>query len=539
MSGLGGAVGAYGIGGEADPPWLRPGGGRGPFAAGDWRMRNILIAVLAALSFGTVARAEDPAVAADATALDKAMQTDDCAGGLPVARKFVAEPVFDRLTDDVKEPVLSFAADCAVRQKLYEEAYDDARKATQLAKAEDWLWTLRLELAIQLNRPDDVVDTVRALTMVSRPALNAVTPQLFFTFEQHQKDAHQLDPVRQVFALLEKADYTPDAPAESPDGVWMADAQMAADGGDATHAAAVVGRIVDVDALMYIGADRRFTTIVAADPEHFDLKVAQERQLARDQAGMKAAPDSLALAIKTVRDLRALGRFDEALAMDQSAIDRANRSPKDKPAFSDQERQLNWALDAKADILGELGRWDEALDLQRAAAKITENGAPNVSQTINLAGLLVDEGHPAEALDALRVFDQRPASPYGVAWVHAERACADQQLGRDADVATEMAFLDAHSGDNPGARMKAHLCANQLDGAAAAMIAELRDPCCSLRAVVILSEFDSTPNMTPYAAARAARFALVAARPDVRAAVAEAGQTQRIHLCRDAFVDTD
>jgi tetratricopeptide (TPR) repeat protein len=503
-------------------------------------MRSIVIVVLAALSFGVPARAADPALESEARALDKAIQANDCAGGLPVARTFLAEPGFNQLRDDLKAPVLSFAADCAVRQKLYEEAYDDARKATQLAKADDWLWTVRVELAITLDRPDDVVDTVHTLTMVSRPALNAVTPQRFFTFEHNQTASHRPDAVMQVFSLLEKADYTPDSPELSPDGIWMEYAQLASDDGDAAHATALIHRIVDIDALMRISLDRRFRAMVAAEPERFDLQMVQAQQLERDKAAMKVTPDSMGLLIETLRDLRALGRFDEALAMDQSAIDLAAHSPKDKPAFSDQDRQLNWALDMKADILIELGRTDDALNMQRAAAKLSENGTANVSQIINLGGLLIDAGHPAEALSDLQVFDQpRPATAYGLAWVHSERACADQQLGRTAEVATEIAFLDAHPADNPEARLKAHLCANDLDGAAATIIAELRDPRARVRALIELSEFDPTPNLTPGAAARAAHFALVAARPDVKAAVAEAGQTQRIHLCRDVFVDSE
>jgi tetratricopeptide (TPR) repeat protein len=502
-------------------------------------MRLLLFALLATLGVAPCARAADGPLLAAAKALDKALQDNDCAAGLPAARTLIGDAVFERLPDGTKLAALSFAANCAVQQRLYEEAYADARQGTALTKSEDWLWAVRVELAIGLDRPDDALDTVRELTSVSPPALNAVRPGRFLEFE-HNEAARRRNAVKQMFALLEASNYTPADPTLSPDRIWLDYARLLADDGEADHAAALVRRVTEVNGLISVSLDRRFAAIVAAEPTRFDLRAAQERQLARDQAAMKRTPNSMALLVETVRDLRALERFDEALALDQSAIDRANHSPKGKPAFTDQDRQLNWALDFKADILDELGRHDEALDIQRAAAKLDENRNPNVSQVINFAGSLVDAGRPEEALRELTGFDgPRDASPYGTAWVHTERACAFQQLGRRQEMATEIAFLDAHASDNPGARLKAHLCANDLDGAAAAIIDQLNDPLHSDGALLYLSEFDVPRHDTPIQSARAARFALVAARPDVQAAAAKAGAVRRIPLCRDVFVDTD
>jgi len=500
-------------------------------------MRIGSIAVAVALFSAVQARAETPVERA-ANTVDQAIPKDDCKAGLPAARVLFADPRFGSLANDQKLRLLSFAANCALRLKTPEEAYADVRAATKLAKADDWLWTTRIELAIELNRPDDVVEAVQSLTMVSPSALNAVDPQFFYRFRRDETAAGRAAEVKHVFAMLEKVGYAPSDPIQSPDGVWWDYARLVDSDGDTAHAAALISRIGDIKSLMAISFDPQFGPIVASEPDHFDLRAAQERQLQRDEAAMKVSPDLLQLVIRTIRDLRALGRFDDALALDQSTIDRASRDSKDALGFKDLDRWLNWAMEAKADILFELGREDEALEIERAAAKVSEGGHPNVSQVINLAEHLEADRRAPEALDTLRVFDSgRAVSPFGAGWIHAERACAGQQLGHNTEVATELAYLDDHATDNPLARIKAYLCVNDTDGAAQAVIAELHDPNRRLQGLISLSEFDLRASLLPLEAERLARLKEVGARPDVKAAIAAAGGIQHIHLSRDVFVD--
>ena len=238
-------------------------------------------------------------------------------------------------------------------------------------------------------------------------------------------------------------------------------------------------------------------------------------------------------------DLLGLERFDEALALAQSALDRIAQAPRGKPAFADQDRYLNWLYDQKARALVRLGRFDDGVRAMREGARLPEEGRRNVSQTINLASYLVGFGHPDEALAALKPFDDGlAASPYGEAWVHANRACAYQQLGQVVQVAPELVWLAGHQRDNTGARATALLCVGSADDLAAEFIAELKDPDQREPALVRLSEFDPPIATTPISAAELALLAKVRARPDVRAAVAAVGHTERIALCDCVYVDS-
>jgi hypothetical protein len=56
---------------------------------------------------------ERSAFIADSQALDAALAKEDCTSGLPLAQRIVSYDLFDRLPDDAKLTVWSFAANCA------------------------------------------------------------------------------------------------------------------------------------------------------------------------------------------------------------------------------------------------------------------------------------------------------------------------------------------------------------------------------------------------------------------------------------------
>jgi tetratricopeptide (TPR) repeat protein len=289
---------------------------------------------------------------------------------------------------------------------------------------------------------------------------------------------------------------------------------------------------------MMASVDPRFAAIVAANPAHFDLRAAQEQQLERARGFMRSNPDSLEVVVQALRDLRALGRFDEALALDQAALDRIAQAPKDHPAFKDLSRELTWAYDMKAHILIELGRTDEGLEVERQAAALPENGVANVSEALNYIALLLDNGHPDEALRRLQAFDATAlATPYGLGWLHGARACADQELGLAADLQKERAYLAAHPKDNPGASVEANVCVDDLDAAAATIIAQLETPETRIHALIDLCEFDPPSYSSPLDLTIRPREQALEQRADVRAAIAKAGRVERIHLSREIFVD--
>jgi len=476
---------------------------------------------------------------ADARAFDDARAKGDCVAGLPAAKGLAARQRFGELPNDLRLEVWVFAAECAVAQNDDAEAFADASQAAKLPGADERVWTVRVWASTFIDRPDEASDAIEAAAATRPAALSAIPVSVFFRFEHAQIVAGRRDVARRIFAALEKADYKSPSPAEAADGLWFADATLAADAGETAHAARLMRRVNDTYFLIRAKLDERFATAVAADPARFDLKAAAERDLDRDRAIMAAHPELLQAINETLADLRALGRLDEALALAQSTLDRAANSAKGEPAFSDQDDKLNWTHDAKAYVLLELGRYDEAVDVERGASHMAEDGNPtNVSQTINLAGFLNAAGRPEEVLKVLQPLDQsQKSSPYGFAWVHTESACAYERLGRGEALKGELAYLAAHQADNPDARLKALLCANDLDGAAALLIGQLKDPDDRGTALVNLSQFEAPAHPTPFDATLAARLALVRVRPDVEAAIGKVGHVESIPLNVDVFSD--
>jgi tetratricopeptide (TPR) repeat protein len=470
--------------------------------------------------------------------LSAAIARDDCSEGLSLTRRITERGMFKGFPDQARGAIWTFAALCADKKGLYGEALADARNASAVPGATASIWSLRFSEAVKAKQLDDVPTGVEALAHTAPGALNALPVGAFRQFETDAVAAGRPDLAMRTYAVLEAANY---APANdgwgTGDQIWVDYAGLAADAGDARHAAALLSRVSLTRSLILAKLDGRFAAEVAADPARFDLKAAALRQLERDRAEMLAHPDRLIDVRAVVIDPRGLGRFDEALALDQAAVDRIAQAPRAKPAFTDQDTERNWLYEGRAETLKELGRFDEALTALRAAARLTETGGPNVSQAIDLAGYLNFMGRPADALTELAPFaGDRGVSPYGAGWVHAEHACALQRLGRAAEVAPDVAYLAAHERDNPGARLRGLMCTGSEDDLAADVIADLRDSAQREMALALLSDFDR-PAPIPELDSQLAMLATIRARPDISAAIAAVGHTERIPLCECVYMD--
>jgi hypothetical protein len=188
-----------------------------------------------------------------------------------------------------------------------------------------------------------------------------------------------------------------------------------------------------------------------------------------------------------------------------------------------------------------LGRDDQALKAEQTAAATPENGqTQNVSQTIDLAGQFLLAGRAQDALTTLTPFNSSTAaSPYGLAWVHELRACADAKLGRQDDASGELLFLSTHETDNSSAWMQALLCAGTPDEVSAYLVARLQNPDLNEGLLIDLSHFDQPPHATntSFEIDQSAIWKQVRDRPEVQAAIAKAGHVERVPLCGCEFRD--
>jgi tetratricopeptide (TPR) repeat protein len=321
-----------------------------------------------------------------------------------------------------------------------------------------------------------------------------------------------------------------DEAPERADGLWLELLRIYLDRHDMVRAAAVAAVIVDPYTIVSMRIEKTFDAITTADPARFDIAAAYARALARAQARMAAHPELLGAVNDAANYFLEMDRPSEALGVLDEALARLRHAGTGKSPFSDIEDKLNWIYDTRARALLSLDRADEGIAQYVQASHLSEDGSTNVSQTINLADTYYSLGRPKEALSVLADF-KGETSPYGKMAFEEARACAYAQLNDAANLANSVAYLKAHSADAPGVMIGIYICMGDLDGAAAALIAQLNDPdqvsatlwklqtYAEPRLAVRKSEFERTVE---------ARMDALRARADVQAAVAKVGRIEHL-----------
>jgi tetratricopeptide (TPR) repeat protein len=241
---------------------------------------------------------------------------------------------------------------------------------------------------------------------------------------------------------------------------------------------------------------------------------------------MAANSDLLGGPIAVAHDLQRLNRLEDALAVLDSVIPHLKDPQEAKTQFKDYLFESNWVFDARADILLDLGRFEEAENNMRLAASMDELGSANVSDTLNLAALLNSEGKPTEALEALKPLagDRRSLMDKTGRMVFAfQTASADGQLGRKDEASEALAYISAHESDYWKLALVAPLCINDEAASAAAFLRAFDDPQGRVLALEAMSQFDHHGAGAPFARELWRRLQKVTARPEVRAAAEKAG----------------
>jgi hypothetical protein len=462
----------------------------------------------------------------------------DCGSEIDHARLLLTESSAQRRSEDDRE--WTMVANCALGEHDWPTAFGALHEITRSPRASGSAWISQIELGIQLDRSDDVARSVETLAKLHPDDLKSIAPDYFGNFLFREDAAGRTQDSLRVLIALDRIRYQPTDPLANSDDLWWTYARLLLDSGDVERARAMLARVKAPDLLLLASLDNRFAAIFADDDPAFDARAAWERQLASDQALMTAHPKALTAVLSVARDLRALERYSDALALLAAVKDRADRASRLKPAFTDQVDRLGWIETEEALDLRDLGRVEEAIAVDAQAAKLREFEGPNVSQVIALADLLNTVGKPLDALAALDVFDHGrmdSSDAQDLMAVHATRACADAQIGRQAELAQELKFLTDHQAERPSDHVSGLICANDLDGASAAYIAELAGVTERSDALLALSEFDPPENPTAVDTSLRSRLEQIRNRADVKAAIAKVGHNERVPLNGDVFAN--
>ena len=256
--------------------------------------------------------------------------------------------------------------------------------------------------------------------------------------------------------------------------------------------------------------------------DHFRKSLQREADRAGDAA--KAAPTDHAAVMYQMQTLRALGRFEDAVAAGKTlAADKARIEVVGNDAF--------WFFNEYAVDLHALGRNDEALAAMDAVLALgVENYPDLVSQAINRSEMILGNGRYQEALDGLNIIEAQHMgrlSTYGKMWVWADKACALRALGKGELADAMDAKLAVDPATNWSASTAAAACRKDTPAIVEMVLKRLRSEDTRPGALGLFITFEMPEGRTPFELGRLKAMHDALALPEVQTELAKYGRAIR------------
>ena len=458
----------------------------------------------------------------DATETIKALVDSDfraCEVKLPDLRKIMADPRFDRMRPEVRRSFLFSVILCSeVKDRPLGLAA--ARRLEPIAVEPTEIGavqTIQISDAIERHAMADATRRFLKLMDAQPDVVATWRPGMISAFTDYLDD----DPALALTALERITGFAwadPESKRASRNEWGLAYGWQLGDRGRSADAAKAVAQADDPRVLMYVAADRRFSTRWASTSA-FDWTALEEASVARARTDMADAPERLSPVRDLMASLRALGRYDEAIQIGQAFRARLQ----DGEAFQDREEQGDWVLILLGHSLLDTGDVKEAEAVFDEAIGSADDAEPSTDARMNWAGRLLDLSRPQDVLKVLDGIDRDYVTPYGEAWIDSQRACAQTSLDPKAAAATIDALRKTRD-ENPGALSQALICANRLDETAELLIWRLQSPEHRAGALDPFWTARPPPVVQPWLAGFERRRQTLLARADVRAALDKVGR---------------
>ena len=462
--------------------------------------------------------------------------TQDALDGLKLA---IADKTFDQLPAVRRHFVYTLLAEAAFDAGDNDTAAFAVRRACTFSMASDSDWGSYFHIAL---RRRDIDGAATSLTVIAEKYPARLSKIWDVTVLGIANEVHGLpDGKAREFRLLKAlftAQWRPTRVSpDAADKYWTKLVLADLDAKNFAEAKAVGDTITDPNVLVMMVVDKRFDSVVATSPNHYDIAAAAEASLTQAKNRMADRPDLLEPADAVATALMRLDRNEEALTVLDTALAKVKPSQGDTP-YIDVAFALPSVTERRGKVLARLGRDDESLREREKAAAIPEFGTANVNQALNLADKMNGLGRPQDALALLQKVPAAQMSPYGQMIYQRNRACAYALLKDTENAADALAYLKSHSADGPTVPLDALMCMHDLDGAAAEIIARLGDPDSRLDMLFDLQNFcgpkpaQGTPDTKPELKSESTPdtkeddWTKVSERPDVQAAIAKVGRVK-------------
>lgn len=430
----------------------------------------------------------------------------------------IDDMLFVSLTKPQQRLLLSSAALVAWRRDEPVRARDLFRKATDIDgnDPDDWYRLALLELQL-----GDRARSARYLTAFARRWPNLVDNLDRQFLSDHIYRSEAVSAVR--LALLQALfDANWSDRQNGVSDAWRELALSHIANGHLSAAASAIASIDDPLVIAKLRSDKRFDAMAERIAELPSVEEAAARQVDTFRKRVAASPARVDLAMTLGTALLVAGRHDEALAASDATLAAISAS-KDTASFEHLDEQV-WVMNNRAIALRRLGRNEEAVAALDRASRLGEDGAPNVSQVLNLATLYCQLGRPKAALETIARAGSM--SGYGRMVQTAVEHCAALQSGDREGIMASRNYLVGHRRDSRGIVLEALLREGRLDDAAEELITQLDEPEGRDDALEFVQEFRRAPELVGSRGLRRNWRKLVA-RKDVQAAVARVGRMGR------------
>jgi tetratricopeptide (TPR) repeat protein len=458
----------------------------------------------------------------------QALLADKYADSLELFKQVMARPDFQRAEPGLQFFALVLGAYAASGAEDYLTAHEYLLVATGFPNADGEEWIHRAGTARALEKWDDAA---LSLTTAARKWPESLKQDEYHgrlvmgVVREMGKQPALLAQRRELLDALFAANFKL-AYDNEPSYLWFLLVADALERKDLARASAVARRISDSSTLVWLRNDTRFDALTAKDPKTFDVRAAAERDARRLKDAMKAHPKELRAVVQYAYALHTLGKFTEMLTLADEVIARIDKAPADQQPYEDLEEYLSWIHNHKATALRALGRFDEAARVLADWRRSGRNSDDKVSQAINLGFFYNELGRPAEALAAVEGLDwARGMSGYGRTQCQFVRFQAFTQLGKTAEAQEVVTWMRQNQSDSMQTAQGTLLESGDVDGAAALLIARLRDAEERPLALAEMQTYARTPRTDRQKKLEADREAFLK-RPDVVAAIAEYGRRE-------------
>lgn len=479
-----------------------------------------MTAVLAAAP-GGAAPADDDSLAAR---VEQAQQQNDCAATLQHLREPLDKGLSGGLSAPEYDRYLPLGIRCAAQLDNPTLALRWSETALERDLRDEAGLRLYFWASLRLERYDLVVRAIQLYHDGFRAALNRIETYGFIMLDDKLVERGLTSQRLAMLAILSDDSYVPEDSLGDAQAFRYRYADLLVAEGRGDEARLVASNIHAPWLLLRMTLDPDLRSLV---PQDFDMRSATERHLETARLTAARHPYSLQAVLNVEAELRALGRPEEALAVLQAA----ERREGGLAGFADADRTVSWWWNAKSHVhrdLGEPAAMEAAL---RQGADTPERGSANISQTLNLAGLLINIGRPRAVLETLERLDPANLNDFASMLFRSARACALHQIGRTESAMRDLAVLKGNprvGGGRP--LMIGQLCLGDMDAAAATLIARIDNPDTRTLALIELAEY--LPSPIDRAATSPVEKALqqLKRRADVIAALERHGGQMRIPL---------